>query len=142
MDLSAEQRKEVLGTLVPKTLISEMRSEAIIVGGAADFAHTVYRSVPGGTVMRLSTAGDTAAAYELYGDVTVIALAPSTAGGGDYAEREFGRRYELPPDVAPFWSKPISDVIRIERFFKTDSGLFSNYLEDDWPFTFEARRRE
>jgi hypothetical protein len=115
-----------LERFIPQVLITDARAEAHIVAAKFEMTASVYRNVPGAMTLKFPTHTHRGQ----FGDLTVVALAPSTADLGKYAETEFGRTYESPKHYTSW----VTDVIRVERFSE-HGGNFSSFSAS--PFYFE-----
>jgi hypothetical protein len=137
--LDTKSLSMVMSEFVPKTIISDSRADAMIAGtkAMAEFIGLLYRSVPGGSMVRLPPARK----YRQYADKTFVTLAPARYDGSTpipasredpsrsglwWAQVEMGRTYRLPEPNYWKGSTFMTDVIRVERF--SDVWLPEGYM--------------
>jgi hypothetical protein len=120
--LGTKPRADVLGMMVPKTIITEMRADAVIAGAKSDVVSMLYTSRPGGTMLRFPPKQSD------FGDLSLVTLVPSLAQDGGIAELELGRTYAIPG--APFYTPFLTDIVRVERFAAGSALVEGPFLFD------------
>jgi hypothetical protein len=107
--LGTEDRMEVLGKIVPKVIITDMRADAVIAGTKSDVVSMLYTSRPGGTMLRFPPKHS-----DMFDDISLVTMVPSLAQDGRMAEIELGRTYMIPG--SKFYTSFLTDIVRVERF--------------------------